>query len=274
MTPTNARPVKTTRTSLRLIEEVKARDGASLIELTDSLDLAKSTIHNHLNTLTNEGFLVKEGMTFHVGLKFLEFGEYARNRKSVYELAREWVYALAKETNEEVDFTVEENGRIFTLEYALGNQAPSQLQTGSPFLQTGSSFHLHNCASGKAILAQLPRDHVEEIIHRWGLPATTPNTITDESALFEDLEATRKRNYSINDEELEEGYRSVGVPVTYPNGTVFGALCVGAPTYRLDLDGPRFDEIVTQLLESTTELEQEIEQMQPNGAEAVTGWRS
>ena len=193
MAANNARPVKTTQTSLQLIEEIKARDGASLTELADSLDLAKSTIHNHVNTLTDEGFLVQEGTTFHVGLKLLELGEHARNRKPVYELARQWVYKLANETNEEVDFTVEENGRIFTLEYTLGNQSPSQLQKGSPFLQTGNSFHLHNCASGKAILAELPQDRVEEILQHWGLPATTPETIADEAALFEELEATRER---------------------------------------------------------------------------------
>lgn len=56
-------------------------------------------------------------------------------------------------------------------------------------------------ATGKAVLSQLPREEVESIIDKWGLPMMTENTITDREALFEDLATAREQGYSINNEE-------------------------------------------------------------------------
>jgi len=43
----------------------------------------------------------------------------------------------------------------------------------------GHRVHLHNTALGQAILAHLPAERVEEIVDRYGLPASTENTITE-----------------------------------------------------------------------------------------------
>lgn len=234
MTDSRPRPVKTTQTSLALVRAVRERDGATLSELADRLELAKSTVHNHLHTLVDEGFLVREGDTYHVGLQFLSFGEHARHRNPLYAPARRRVYSIAEQTGKEADFIVEENGRAYSVEYAIGESSHA-VPESSPF-RAGNRFHMHNCASGKAMLASMAEDRVRSIVDRWGLPATTERTITDEATLFEELEAIRDRGYAVNDEELIDGYRSVGAAVTNPDGEVVGAFSVGGPTYRMSVD--------------------------------------
>jgi DNA-binding IclR family transcriptional regulator len=88
MNANRAHPVKTTRASIRIVRAIRRRDGASLTEIADVLDIGKGTAHNHLATLTEEGFLVREGQQYHVGLGFLELGEYARNRRGSYKPAK------------------------------------------------------------------------------------------------------------------------------------------------------------------------------------------
>lgn len=57
-------------------------------ELADELNTAKSTVHGYLSTLHDQRYLVKEGDTYHIGMKFLRLGEYARTRKTEYELVK------------------------------------------------------------------------------------------------------------------------------------------------------------------------------------------
>lgn len=49
--------------------------------------MAKSTVHNHLQTLEDEGYITDEGSIYHVGLRFIELGESKRNRMDSYEKA-------------------------------------------------------------------------------------------------------------------------------------------------------------------------------------------
>ncbi|SEW09800.1 IclR family transcriptional regulator [Natrinema salifodinae] len=246
MTDSRPRPVKTTKTSLALVRAVRDSDGATLSDLADRLGLAKSTVHNHLHTLVDEGFLVREGDTYHVGLQFLPFGKHARNRNPLYAPARRRVFALAEQTGNEADFIVAENGRAYSLEYAIGESTRGGVSESSPF-RAGNRFYMHNCASGKAMLAAMPEERVRSIVDRWGLPATTDRTITDESSLFEELDAVRRRGYAVNDEELIEGYRSIGAAVTDPDGDVVGAFSVGGPTYRMAVDESTTEEIARLL---------------------------
>ncbi|MBZ6495213.1 IclR family transcriptional regulator [Natrinema longum] len=257
MTDERPRPVKTTKTSLALVRAVRNSDGATLSELATRLELAKSTVHNHLHTLVDEGFLVRDGDTYHVGLEFLPFGEHARERNPLYATARRRVYSLAEETGHEADFIVEENGRAYSLEYAIGESSRRGFSELGPF-RAGNRFYMHNCASGKAMLASMPEPRIRAILDRWGLPSTTDQTLTDETALFDELAAVRDRGYAINDEELIDGYRSVGASVTNPDGEVVGAFSIGGPTYRMAVDESTTEEIGRLLLDEIESLESEL----------------
>lgn len=103
-------PVKTTQRSLDIIETLREMDGARLTELADRLELPNSTVHNHLSTLMERDYVLKDGDVYRVSLRFLDLGEYARNRRKVYELAKPEIGELADETGEVANLLVEENG--------------------------------------------------------------------------------------------------------------------------------------------------------------------
>lgn len=256
----NARPVKTTKTSMRIVDEIRDRDGATLAELNAKLDLGRTTLYNHLSTLTDEQFLTKQGECYHVGLRFLEYGEFARNRRPVYNPAKIQVHRLAEATNEEAIFAVEENGLMFTIEYVMGDANPSNPEAGSQFLKVGSKFNMHSSASGKAVLSELPRKKVQRIIDRHGLAPTTDSTITDEDELLSELSEIREQGFATNDEELERGYRSIAVPILDAGGEVIGALAVGGPAYRVELSSPEVENVVSTLNESIQRVEDAMSQ--------------
>lgn len=246
----NPGEVKSLGRALKIVEYIHDHDGARLSELAEELEFARSTIYNHLTTLKQRGYLIKEANTYHLSLQFLHLGEYTRHRKPEYGLAHQRVNRLAQETNEEVDFTVPEHGRMISLYHSVGDQMSSGLQVGR-------WFHMHVTAAGKAVMAEMPEEEVEEIVDMWGLPARTDNTITELTELHEELDQVRDRGYAINDQELLDGYHSIGVAVKYPTGKTFGALAVGGPTYRIQ-SSLESSNLIDRLLDTVEDLEQDI----------------
>jgi len=72
---------------------------------------------------------------------------------------------------------------------------------------------------GKAILAQLSRDRVMEIVERHGLLKRTEQTITDPDELCAELEEIRDAGVAFDDEEYGNGLRCVAAPVMGPKRT-------------------------------------------------------
>jgi DNA-binding IclR family transcriptional regulator len=240
---TEGRTVKTTETAFTIIEGLEELDGARVTELADHLGLAASTVHSHLATLYEMGYVVKEGDRYLIGSRFLKLGETAKERKEAYELARPKVKALAEETEERCQFIVEEHGRGVYLHRETGNRA---VWTDSGL---GKRVSLHSTASGKSVLANLPEERVDAILDRWGLPAQTDNTITDRTELFEELDVIRERGYAVNKEESTDGLRAVGVPVMDGSGDLLGALSVSGPSHRMK--GEWFESEIPDLLLGT-----------------------
>ncbi|WP_122088382.1 IclR family transcriptional regulator [Halalkalicoccus subterraneus] len=249
--------VKTTERSFELVAAIQRRDGATLAELVSEFDLAKSTVYKHLSTLASHGYLEKEGEQYHVGLKFHHHGEYARLRKRGYRLAGRTVRDLAERTDEEADFVVENDGRTITVyeSYHPQNSYRDDLfATASDLSHSGTYYHMHSTAAGKALLAELPDKRVDAVVDRWGLPARTGNTITDRETLRDDLSRTRDRGYAVADEEYVDGLCAVGVAVTNPDGSPLGALGMSVPTYRRESEGLE-TEAAAVVVEAASDLE-------------------
>jgi len=234
--------VKTARTTLRILEALKEQDGATVTELTEEFDLAKSSIHNYLNTLRNDGYVAKEDGKYDLSLKILDFGGYARHKERIYEIAKDEVTDLAEETGELANLLVEEHGKGIYLHRAHGEDA---VMTDS---YIGQQVYLHNTALGNAILAHLPRERVNEILDKHGMPATTTNTITNREELFQELETIQERGFALDDEERVEGLRCVAVPIINNNDVVEGAISVSGPTSRFREE--RFHQELPQQLQT------------------------
>lgn len=248
MTKKANQPVKSTETTFEILEALQELDGAGVTELSNHLDLPKSNVHNYLSTLKQEEYVLKDDSTYHIGIRFLELGAYARNRMDIYQIAKPEVEKLAEETGELANLLIEEHGRGSYLHRAHGDQAV-QVEA-----YTGTRVHLHSTALGKVILANLPRDRVEEILDIHGMPSSSENTITDRDALYDRFETIRERGYAVDDEERLKGLRCVAAPILSNQNRVLGAISLSGPTNRMQ--DKRFHETIpTKLLEAVNVIE-------------------
>lgn len=244
------RTLTTTETSLEVLETIRKLEGASLTDLQNQMDVPKSTLYYHLNTLERRGYLVQEGSEYHLGMKFLVYGQYVRNRKKEYQLAQETTHQLANQLDEDVDFSVEEHGQLVVLHHVVGESA----RHGFSF-ELGQTINMPSTAAGRAILAEYPESRVDEIVARWGLEGVEDAPM-DRDALFDRLEDVRERGFAINDEEWMTGLCAVSSAATCPDGSVLGALSVIIPSFRFD--AAEVDDLAAPLLDAVAQLEERI----------------
>jgi DNA-binding IclR family transcriptional regulator len=243
--------VRTAETMFDIVQRLAENDGASLAELAAELDYAKSTVHRHLHTLEELGYVVWRDDGYHVGLRFLEVGVTARSGYRGYDLVRQKVEEIAAETGERAQFFVEEHGKAVYLARAVGEQA---VRT-DPGL--GSRIPLYAASAGKAILAELPEPELSDMLERMSFEPVTDHTVTDPDELRAEVEAGRERGYFFNREESLRGTHAVGVAICGPDGEVIGGLSVTGPSHRLT--GERFEsELPDLLLGAANELELNI----------------
>ncbi|RQG94833.1 IclR family transcriptional regulator [Natrarchaeobius chitinivorans] len=240
-------PVETDKTVLRIIQALKDEDGATVAELADRLNMAKSTIHRHLTTLEQSMYVVKREGEYELGYKFLDFGRYVQTRSEIYDLAEPRVQELATETGEAAWCVVEQHNYAV---YLCQGKTPQAVQTHA---RIGKWEYLHTIAAGKAILAHLPDEQIDDVIETVGLPARTPSTITDRDELEAELERIRNEGIAFNDGETVRDVRAVAVPILQ-NGYPVGALSVTGPKNRLIGDKYR-EDIPNALLGTANEIE-------------------
>lgn len=241
-TSDGGRRIKAVATTCELLDALKKRDAAGISELAHETGYSKTTVHSHLATLLDNEFVVKRNGSYEISLKFVDFGEIAKNRVPIYRIAKQEVDKLAERTGEVAQFMLEEHGQGVYLHKARGDDA---IRTAS---YTGDRKDLHCTALGKAILSQFPAGRVDELIERHGMSAYTENTITSREELFETLQTVQEENVAYDDEEVLSGLRCVAAPIVHQNGSTQGAISISGPTSRFK--GERFREKLPEMVRS------------------------
>jgi len=239
--------IKSDETLFDLVELLRELDGAGVTELSERLGIAKSTVHGHLTTLRERGFVVKRSGRYELGLRFFEYGQYVRSQLDIVQSGTFAVDKLEAETGEMVWLLTHQNGKAI---YVYGRSGDNDVDINTIL---GTRTHMHYNSGGKAILAHLPESEVQDVIDAHGLPPRTEHTITDAERLLAELDRIREQGYALNLSEDLEGIHAVGVPLTV-DGEVQGALSVAGPAHRMPKERCE-GEVLDRLRAATDEID-------------------
>jgi DNA-binding IclR family transcriptional regulator len=245
-------PVSTSQKTIRLLEALRKLGSAGVTELASAVDMNKSTVHNHLSTLKDEEMVIQRGTEYALGLRLLEFGGRARGQHRLYSVSVPEIERLASQTGELANLVVEEYGHGVYLVCEKGDRAVNL------DIYPGVRRPLHLTASGKAILAHLPTERLDEIIDQHGLPAKTEQSITDREELVEQLEEVREHGFAVDDEEHINGLRCIGAPIQSESQTVLGAVSISVPVTRMD-DEQFYNDIPDMVRSATNVIELHVQ---------------
>lgn len=223
---------------LDIIEALKTEQEAGVTELAAQVGMPKSTVHVHLSTLKNRGYVVQDrNKQYRLSLRFLDIGMKVRERQEMYQEVAPKLNEIANETDEKAWWIVEENGKAVFLAKSLGSRA---IQTNS---QIGQYTELYKLAGGMAILSALPEHRRETILDSYEFPLPDGRTRQELEA---ELDEIQDRGVAYGVDQFLQGVAGVGAPLTDNAGNAYGAISVSGPTNRLDSE--RIENELTDLV--------------------------
>jgi len=232
-----------------IVEVIQAADGCDAAHVRRELDLPRSTAYVYLKTLCELGYLTRSGEAYHVGVRFLNHGGFARHSIDAFQIARREVDKIADATGLVATVGCEDDG----LRVLLYRTDAEDAVTDNP--ATGEYTEMHWTALGKALLAAQDDDEIRRTVERHGLPRGTENTHTDVESLLDDVARIRERGYSVGDEERSPGVKSVGTTVDLADDRVDRiALSLAGPTSKLAPERVE-SELAPALREAATVIE-------------------
>jgi DNA-binding IclR family transcriptional regulator len=203
----------------------------SLEQITQSVGLAKTTVHRLLYSMKKVGYVDQhaESGEYMLAPKFFDLGRAVLPYQRVATLARPLLENLRLRCGESVHVGVLDKGLI-TYIAVVESQNPYRCAA-----VTGEFNYAHSTALGKCLLAYLPEDQIDGIIRQHGLPKLARNTITSGAQLLEELARIRDEGVSVNNEENIDGVICVAAPILDQDGAPAAALSVSGPAIRMEL---------------------------------------
>ncbi|WP_283193518.1 IclR family transcriptional regulator C-terminal domain-containing protein [Rhizobium sp. AN80A] len=207
---------------LRVIEAFTAETPRlSIAEAAQIAGLDRATTRRCLLTLSEQGYCSYDGKFFTVTPRVLRLGTGCLASMPLPRIVQPWLDALSEEIGQSTSVAILDDTEIVYVARAM------QRKVMSIALMPGSRLPAYCTSLGRVMLAALDVDEAREQLRRRPLVARTPRTVTDENALMAELDRVRSQGYAAVDEEVEDGLRSVAVPLRNARGIVVAALNTG-----------------------------------------------
>lgn len=216
---------------------------ASVAALVRASGYPRPTVHRIVAALVAEGMLVEArngGLA--LGPRLMQLAARSWGRSELRLAAVDELKRLRDRTGETVHLAVPNAGAMVYIEKL---ESTSAVRMAS---RIGTSVSLHATAVGKAYLAALDAQHLEPLLAKLQLTRYMPNTLVDLPALRKELERTRERGWSVDNEENEAGICCYGAVIRGDRGMPVAAISVSTLLFRQKVE-PR-DAYVQPLLDA------------------------
>lgn len=187
-------------------------------EVAEATGLNRASARRFLLTLVDLGYVRNRAGRFALTPKVLELGYAYLSSFGMAEVARPHLEWFTEQVGEAASLGVLEGNEVVCVARTL---APRIL---GPQLRIGTRVPAYLTSMGRVLLAYLPDEERTQRLSTIKFARLTPHTVDSVAALEAALERAREEQVAVVDEELEEGLRTIAVPVHDERGTVVAAL--------------------------------------------------
>lgn len=207
---------------LKVIESFTAdRPRQSIAEVAAASGLDRATSRRCLLTLAHHGYADWDGKFFTLTPRVLRLGTACLAAMPLPQIVQPLLDQLSERLGESSSVCILDGREVVYVARA------AQQKVMSIALMPGSRLPAYCTSMGRILLAALPADEARARLGTQPLPARTPHTLTDPTAILAALEIVRSQGFAINNQEVEVGLRSIAVPVFNAHGRTIAALNVG-----------------------------------------------
>ena len=192
----------------------------TLSEIARRTGLTRATSRRFLLTLVELGYVKSDGRLFVLTARVLELGFSYLSSLSLPEIAQPHLEHLAASIHESTSASVLDGTDIVYVA-----RVPTR-RIMSVRINLGTRFPAYATSMGRVLLSGLTPAELDAHLATLDFARLTTHTITSRSALRKELGRVREQGWAIVDQELEEGLRSIAVPIRHSSGAVIAAINV------------------------------------------------
>lgn len=216
------------RNACRVLKLLRGHPGGLKTSyLARMLGIPVTTTMRITATLQIEGLVQKIDGRFGLGPVLIHLGNAALAGTDIRKLALPLLQELTLRTSETSHLAIPCNERSLIIAV---QDSPHPLRAVSP---AGFLTDLHSSSTGKIFLAYVFREQFPQFHSAKAPYKHTAHTLTKRSDLEREIELTRKRGYSVDNEECHTGVRCVAAPIFSSDGNVVAAIGITAASVRL-----------------------------------------
>jgi len=228
---------------LRVFSRHKPR--MTLSEVAEYSGMSRASARRFLLTFTQAGYMETDGKRFQLTPKLLELTDSVMSSVNLWETARPIITDLSERLGESCFGAVlDGNDVLYVLHIA---HSPRFVNVG---IRVGSRLPAYCTSLGRVLLSGLTDKELERSLSSVKPVAQTPRTVTAKGKLRDLIRDARRDGWSIVDEELEVGLRSVSAPIRSRSGEIIAALNICCPSVRISAEDMR-NKFLPELLAAT-----------------------
>jgi IclR family pca regulon transcriptional regulator len=190
----------------------------SISEAAGLTGVSRAAARRCLQQLVELGYLVARGRQFAPSPRVLRLGAAYLSAAPLPELARPLLAEARDALGESISLTLFDDGFAVFVARA---EAERVVSTG---FRLGVRAPAWNTAAGRVLLGALSDEELTAYLDRADIRGRTARTVTDRTRLAEIVREANRLGFSINDEEIEVGMRSLAVPIRDARSTIVAAI--------------------------------------------------
>lgn len=219
--------------------------------LAQATGLSRATVRRSLITLTHLGYVTAVDGRFRPTPRLLDLGFTPLNGLTLPRIARPHLARLVERVHDSASMAVLDGEDI---RYVA--RVPT-VRIMSVEITVGTRFPAYATSMGRVLLAGLPEEERADRLGRAKLRPLTRRTVTSPRRLAAVLDRVARDGYALVEEELEEGLRSVAVPVRDRDGRVVAAINVSSHAGRRSAEETRA-VVLPPLREAAVAIERDL----------------
>lgn len=205
-------------------------DSKSPLTLTQAAQItghSKASVRRSLLTLCKLGYAHQTGRQFQLAPRALRLGHAYVLSEPITKVAQPILDITSERTHESSSIAV------LDLQDVVFVARSTHRRSLSSGLGVGARWPAYCTATGRVLLSGLPDARIEFILNRMSRPSFTPHTRTGVREILREIQFVRSHGYSINDQELELGLRSIAVPIRNVRGELLAAMSLSIAVSRM-----------------------------------------
>ncbi|WP_088009388.1 IclR family transcriptional regulator [Indiicoccus explosivorum] len=213
--------------------------------------LSRPAVRRILLTLEALGFTESANGIYSLTARTLTLGYAYISSQNIWNIAVPIMREFVEKTGESCSISVLDGAEVIYVARVPANRIMSIS------LDVGSRLPAYASSMGQMLLACLPEEELHKVLDETPFKKYTENTIADKESMMEELDKVRERGWAGVDQQLEQGLRSIAVPIRRGDGSVIAAINCSAHAGRVSRKTLR-EEFLPLLRETSDRITQAV----------------